>query len=84
MPADSDTVVEGIADLVYREDDGTLVIVDYKTDVAVTHETLEAYWTQLTLYAELLTRAAGERVGALQLVFVRAGEAYVLDRRFGA
>ncbi|MCF8783466.1 UvrD-helicase domain-containing protein [Rhodococcus ruber] len=84
VPADSDTVVEGIADLVYREDDGTLVIVDYKTDVAVTHETLEAYWTQLTLYAELLTRAAGERVGALQLVFVRAGEAYVLDRRFGA
>lgn len=31
---DGVTVVEGIADLVYRDDDGTLVIADYKTDVA--------------------------------------------------
>ena len=25
-------MLEGIADLIYREDDGSLVIVDYKTD----------------------------------------------------
>ncbi|MGB7238578.1 MAG: PD-(D/E)XK nuclease family protein [Rhodococcus sp. (in: high G+C Gram-positive bacteria)] len=40
-------VVEGIADVVYREGDGSFVIVDYKTDVGVTAETLEGYWTQL-------------------------------------
>ena len=26
------TVLEGFVDLIYREDDGSLVIVDYKTD----------------------------------------------------
>ncbi|WP_206510380.1 PD-(D/E)XK nuclease family protein [Rhodococcus sp. BGS-1C] len=49
LPPDETIVVEAIADLVYREDDGSLVIVDYKTDVGVTAETLEAYWTQLSV-----------------------------------
>ncbi|WP_245819653.1 UvrD-helicase domain-containing protein [Rhodococcoides yunnanense] len=75
-----DVVVEGIADLVYREDDGSLVIVDYKTDVAVTSETLEAYWAQLSVYADLLTRATGEQVSGVVLVFARPGEARVVGR----
>ncbi|WP_186629403.1 exodeoxyribonuclease V subunit beta [Rhodococcus sp. BP22] len=73
-------VVEGIADLVYREDDRSLVIVDYKTDVGVTAETIEAYWTQLAVYADLLERATGELVRAMALVFARPVSAAVLRR----
>lgn len=80
MSPDETIVVEGIADLVYREDGGSLVIVDYKTDVGVTAETLEAYWTQLSVYAHLLTRATGETVSRVVLVFARPDGAHVLNR----
>lgn len=79
-----DTLVEGVADLVYREDDGTLVVVDYKTDLGVAAATLEGYWTQLAVYAELLREAAGEDVSALVLVFARPGSAHVLSRSYRA
>ncbi|WP_024794841.1 UvrD-helicase domain-containing protein [Tomitella biformata] len=75
-------VVEGIADLIYRADDGSLVIVDYKTDVGVSAATLEAYWTQLAVYADLLDQTARENVSALVLVFLREGRAQVLERRW--
>ncbi|KAF0956757.1 MULTISPECIES: UvrD-helicase domain-containing protein [Rhodococcus] len=78
----ADVVVEGIADLVYRDDDGSLVIVDYKTDLGVSTQTLDAYWAQLSVYADLLTRVADEQVSALVLVFLRTGETEVLERRF--
>lgn len=81
MSPDETIVVEGIADLVYREDDGSLVIVDYKTDVGVTEKTLEAYWTQLSVYADLLGRATGETVSRVVLVFARPVSAGVLERR---
>ena len=77
---DGVTVVEGIADLVYRDDDGSLVIVDYKTDVGVSADTLEAYWAQLAIYADLLRNATGETVSRLQLVFCRPGQAAVVER----
>ncbi len=80
LAPDGDTVIEGIADLVYRDDDGSLVIVDYKTDVGVSQETIEAYWAQLSIYAELLRLATGERVSRLELVFCRVGEALVVTR----
>ncbi|WP_407726528.1 UvrD-helicase domain-containing protein [Rhodococcoides fascians] len=80
MSPNETIVVEGIADLVYREDDGSLVIVDYKTDVGVTAETLEAYWTQLSIYADLLGRATGETVNQIVLVFARPTVAHLLYR----
>lgn len=80
MSPNETIVVEGIADLVYREDDGSLVIVDYKTDVGVTEKTLEAYWTQLSVYADLLGRATGERVSRVVLVFARPSVATSLAR----
>ena len=76
----SDIVVEGIADLVYREDDGSLVVVDYKTDVGVSLETLEQYWAQLAIYADLLRSATGEVVSSAVLIFCRPGGAVVLQR----
>lgn len=76
----SDIVVEGIADLVYREDDASLVIVDYKTDVGVSAVTLEQYWAQLAIYADLLRNATGHVVSSVILVFCRPAGAVVRAR----
>lgn len=78
---DGTTVVEGIGDLVYRDDEDGLVIADYKTDVGVSAHTLEAYWAQLAIYADLLRNATGEMVTRLELVFCRVGPAAVVARR---
>ncbi len=64
-------VIEGIIDLLYREDDGSLVIVDFKTDVQISEATQSAYWHQLSLYAELLAETTGERISELVLVLCR-------------
>ncbi|WP_197029090.1 exodeoxyribonuclease V subunit beta [Blastococcus sp. URHD0036] len=54
------TVLEGYVDLVYREDDGSLVVVDYKTD-AIPAEAVPArvqyYAPQLRSYAHMLDAA---------------------------
>jgi ATP-dependent exoDNAse (exonuclease V) beta subunit len=51
------TVLEGFVDLIYREDDGTLIIVDYKTD-AIPAAALDArvayYAPQLQAYSNIL------------------------------
>ncbi len=64
------TLVEGYVDLLYRDDDG-LVIVDFKTDAAVTDEALQAYATQLSVYSRAVSDAAGEPVTGLALLFLR-------------
>ncbi|MET3719199.1 UvrD-helicase domain-containing protein [Arthrobacter sp. UYEF21] len=64
-------VIEGIIDLLYREDDGSLVIIDFKTDVQMSEATQSAYWQQLGLYAELLAETTGEQVSELVLVLCR-------------
>ncbi|MGW6199683.1 UvrD-helicase domain-containing protein [Kribbella sp. NPDC055110] len=51
------TVLEGFVDLIYREDDGRLTIVDYKTDAipAAALDSRVAYYApQLHAYAEIL------------------------------
>ncbi|TDW79359.1 exodeoxyribonuclease V subunit beta [Kribbella sp. VKM Ac-2566] len=51
------TVLEGFVDLIYREDDGRLTIVDYKTDAipAAALDSRVAYYApQLQAYAEIL------------------------------
>ena len=51
------TVLEGFVDLIYREDDGTLIIVDYKTDAipAAALETRVAHYApQLQAYTDIL------------------------------
>ncbi|MGW7680685.1 UvrD-helicase domain-containing protein [Kribbella sp. NPDC054772] len=55
------TVLEGFVDLIYREDDGRLTIVDYKTDVipAAALDSRVAYYTpQLQAYAAILPNTA--------------------------
>jgi len=55
------TVLEGFVDLIYREDDGSLVIVDYKTD-AIPARALDArvayYAPQIKAYATILGAGA--------------------------
>lgn len=56
------TVLEGIVDLLYREDDGSYVVVDYKTDAvpAAALEARTAYYTpQIQAYVDLVTTATG-------------------------
>ena len=68
-----DRVLEGVIDLLYRDDDGGLVIVDYKTD-AIPVSALSAreafYRPQIAAYAAALAAATGEPVARGVLVFL--------------
>ncbi len=55
-------LVEGIID-VYFEEDGELVVVDYKTDkVSSVQDLKERYQAQLSYYAKALTQLTGKKV----------------------
>ena len=72
-PVDAEGVrlVEGFADLVFEGADG-LVLVDYKTDVAISAETRQHYAEQLAAYAELIERATKMTVTARQILHLTA------------
>jgi ATP-dependent exoDNAse (exonuclease V) beta subunit len=78
-------MLEGVIDLVGQEPDGTLHIVDYKTDAITSEEHLDAlsrhYQWQLAAYAEALTVATGLTVSGCTLVF--ASPARPVERRIG-
>jgi ATP-dependent exoDNAse (exonuclease V) beta subunit len=64
------TVLEGYVDLIYREDDGSLTVVDYKTDAVPAGAVASrvAYYTpQLDAYRECLTASTGEAVSTTLL-----------------
>ncbi len=78
---DDGTVLEGYVDLVYREDDGSLVVVDYKTD-AIPAEAIAAraeyYRPQLKAYATMLDDAVpSTRVGT-RIAFLNPHTAVVV------
>jgi ATP-dependent helicase/nuclease subunit A len=52
-------VVDGLADLVYRDNSG-IHIIDYKTDASIGEHNLPHYREQLAAYAELMRRGTGE------------------------
>ncbi len=70
------SVLEGFIDLMYREDDGSLVVVDYKTD-AVPAGALPSrvayYAPQLRTYADSVRRAGAQVSGAVLLFLNPAG-----------
>ena len=79
--ADGITVaVDGVVDLVVAEPDETLSVIDYKTDVSVTTQTIDDYLLQLCAYAELLRAATGKKVSRLELVFCRGARPTVVTR----
>ena len=67
-----DRVLEGIVDLLYRDDDG-LVIVDYKTDavpLSALSTRVDFYRPQLAAYAAALEAATGEQIARCVLLFL--------------
>ena len=68
-------VVEGIIDLLYQDDDGQLVVLDYKSDRvdgnADADAKLEHYLTQGVAYAAAVERATGNTVKTVQFLFVQ-------------
>jgi ATP-dependent helicase/nuclease subunit A len=71
-------VLEGFVDLIYREDDGSLVVVDYKTDAvppaAITARTLY-YRPQIEAYLNVLSRACGTTTITGRLLFLHPAAA---------
>ena len=68
-------VIEGIIDLLYQDDDGELVILDYKSDRvddnAAADAKLEHYRMQGVAYAAAVERATGNTVKAVHFLFVQ-------------
>ena len=64
-------VVEGVIDLLYTDESGGIVVVDYKTDASPDTQTLEVYQKQLGVYAAALADATGLQVARRVLVFCR-------------
>ena len=68
------TVLEGFVDLIYREDDGSLVIVDYKTDEApdaALPSLVGCYAPQLNAYRTIVEKAVDGPTARPILVFAR-------------
>ena len=62
FPATEQIIVQGIID-VFFEEDGEIVLLDYKTDVIKSPQELaDRYRVQLDYYAEALERMTGKRV----------------------
>lgn len=79
--ADGTTVaVDGVVDLVVENVDGSLSIIDYKTDVSVTAATVDEYLLQLCAYAELLRVTTGKSVSRIELIFCRGTRPTVVMR----
>lgn len=86
MVLDDGTVLEGIVDLIYREDDDSLVVVDYKTDSIEPSELpvrTAYYGPQVRAYRDILRVATRSEAGDPVLVFARdIGDP--LESRLGA
>lgn len=62
FPGEETVLVQGIIDAFFEED-GELVLVDYKTDaVEMEHDLIERYQVQLDLYERALTQITGKKV----------------------
>jgi ATP-dependent helicase/nuclease subunit A len=72
---DEGDLVEGVVDLVFEED-GALVLVDYKTDAITDAQALDQadhHATQLRLYARGLRQATGQEVKERLVAFTSLG-----------
>ena len=76
-------VLEGIIDLLYEDDAGELVILDYKTDrvadAAAIPAKMDNYKWQGAAYAAAIERATGQTVKAVQFLFIRADAVQTVD-----
>lgn len=76
--AGDEILLQGAVDLFYEEPDGTLTVVDFKTDrIRAGDEQARAaeYATQITAYSRVLSRIFEQRVGRRILYFFATGTA---------
>ena len=76
LDADDSVLLQGVVDCFFEED-GELVVVDFKTDHvsrAQLDERAEHYRPQLEAYSMALTRVMGKKVKEKVLYFFSAGE----------
>ncbi len=79
LPAGETVLIQGIID-VFFEEDGELVVADYKTDaVKEAWELVARYRVQLAYYAQALERLCGKRVKQRIIYSFALGEEIVLD-----
>ena len=80
---DDGTVLEGHVDLIYREDDGSLVIVDYKTDAIPTEAVASRvtyYKPQMDAYVACLAGATASSTEiTARLLFLHPSESVVVS-----
>jgi len=77
----SDRILEGVIDLLYRDDDG-MVIVDYKTDAApvpALASRVDYYRPQMAAYAYAVEAATAEPVVRCILLFLTPGGAHTRE-----
>jgi len=72
------TLLDGVADVVWRDAAGAWGVVDYKTDVGEPAELAREYRLQLGVYALAVARFAGKPAVEASLHFLSAGEAVEL------
>ena len=77
------TLLEGFVDLLYEAPDGSLVVVDFKTDssddLADLEERRERYASQLAAYALMLAESTGSDVSRAVLLFLGPTGAHEMD-----
>ncbi|MDE7363485.1 MAG: UvrD-helicase domain-containing protein, partial [Ruminococcus sp.] len=74
----SDSMIKGVVDLIYEEDDG-LVVVDYKSDKVHSADTLiKSYSNQLEFYKLAVELITGKKVKALVIYSVELEKAIAL------
>ena len=75
-------MLEGIIDLMYREEDGSVVIVDYKTDAipaAALQIRADFYGPQIRAYARAVRAATGAQVSGILLFLHPERPAVAID-----
>lgn len=78
--AEDEVYLQGVVDLFFEEEDGALVVVDYKTDRKTTREgLLQRYRVQMVLYARALQRITGKKVKEAYFYRLADGDAVPVD-----
>ena len=70
-------MIQGVID-VYFEEDGSLILVDYKTDRADGDTLRQRYSLQLSWYAKALAQITGQPVAQMHLFALRTQEDILL------
>ena len=67
-------LIQGVIDLLFEEPDGTLVLVDYKTDSDTRPEKIrKRYALQLDLYSEAVSAVLGRDISERMLYLLHDG-----------